>query len=609
MSTLSPLKRHLLQGSEDTAITVNRRGVEVLASARVIPATGWVLLVELPTSEVYAPLNDMRLRVFIATLFLSLMAGALTWWVIGHQLEPLGEAARTLAKYPDLGALPEPLRVSRPDEIGQLIHRFNHLLKTLAEREQSLKQSEAFKDAILNSLAAEIAVLDETGVIRAVNEPWLRFSIENSSLPGGPAPNTGIGANYLQACRAADGGPGSEGATKAHDGIKAVLEGREPAFNLEYPCHSADTQRWYTMIVMPLGYGKNDGVVITHTDITPIKQAEESLRIAAVAFECQEGILVMDAQWRILQMNRGFSRITGYLPGDAIGRPPAFLRPPGQSSHFYGNVWSEVHRTGSWQGELVHRRKSGEEFPGWLTVTAVSNDEGVTTHYVSTLTDTTDRHNQEQLRLEAEKAQRDALVREVHHRIKNNLQGITGVLRLFAQSHPETAEPMSQAISQVRSLAVLHGLQGRTPTETVRLCELIKAIATDAQSVWQTPINVDVPVSGQPCVITDSEAVPIALILNELIVNAVKHGGKAHGYVTIGLARDTHRDTVEVAVRNCGKLPADISQSSANRNGLGMLLVQSLMPPKGAHLASEQSGDEVVTRLRLSAPVIHRSGK
>ncbi|WP_301103109.1 PAS domain S-box protein [Propionivibrio sp.] len=138
--------------------------------------------------------------------------------------------------------------------------------------EKALKESEAFKNVVLNSVAAEIAVIDRAGVIQAVNERWRNFSVENSVEPGHPVSHADIGTNYLAVCEA---DPSSPSARKARDGIQAVLDGRLPSFSLEYPCHSTRQQRWFSMIVTPLGQDLQHGVTITHTDITALKQAEQ----------------------------------------------------------------------------------------------------------------------------------------------------------------------------------------------------------------------------------------------------------------------------------------------------------------------------------------------
>ncbi|MDO9199563.1 EAL domain-containing protein [Rhodoferax sp.] len=142
--------------------------------------------------------------------------------------------------------------------------------------EQTLRESEAFALAILDSVTAEIAVLDRNGVILAVNESWRRFARENAPEPGQPVPHTEIGVNYLAACRSGPGVP-SDDALKAREGIQAVLDGSLSIFNLEYTCHSPREQRWFSMTATPLGPNRR-GVVLAHTNITERKVAEETQR-------------------------------------------------------------------------------------------------------------------------------------------------------------------------------------------------------------------------------------------------------------------------------------------------------------------------------------------
>jgi len=139
-----------------------------------------------------------------------------------------------------------------------------------------LRNSDAFGHAILDSVIAEIAVLDRAGVIEAVNQPWRRFAQENGIEPGRPAPHTEVGENYLALCRTS-AGPASDEAASAREGIQAVLDGRLDAFRLEYPCHSPKEQRWFSMSVTPLGM-TGGGAVVAHTDITERKAAEQRFR-------------------------------------------------------------------------------------------------------------------------------------------------------------------------------------------------------------------------------------------------------------------------------------------------------------------------------------------
>ncbi len=190
--------------------------------------------------------------------------------------------------------------------------------------EDALRGSEDFKRAILDSVTAQIAVLDPDGVIVAVNEPWRRFALENGAEPGKPATNTGVGVNYLTICQASTG-YASEGAMDAADGIRAVLEGRQPSFSLEYPCHSPDRQRWFTMSVTPLGQA-GQGAVVAHTDITERKLAETALReskelLQSVLENVPVRVFWKDRDSRYLGCNIQFAKDAGCSgPDELTGR-------------------------------------------------------------------------------------------------------------------------------------------------------------------------------------------------------------------------------------------------------------------------------------------------
>jgi diguanylate cyclase (GGDEF)-like protein/PAS domain S-box-containing protein len=137
--------------------------------------------------------------------------------------------------------------------------------------------------------------------------------------------------------------------------------------------------------------GKPLRCVGTTQDITEIKLAEDEIRIAATAFESQEGMVVTDAGKRILRINQAFTHITGYSPDDVAGQTPSLLKSGRHDDMFYDAMWERINNNGSWQGEIWNRRKNGEVYPEWLTITAVKNGAGAVTHYVGTLTDITQR--------------------------------------------------------------------------------------------------------------------------------------------------------------------------------------------------------------------------
>ena len=137
--------------------------------------------------------------------------------------------------------------------------------------------------------------------------------------------------------------------------------------------------------------GEFAGFRTSGRDITERKQAEDELRITAVAFDSIEGIMVSDPRSRILRVNYAFTQISGYPAEELIGKSSRRLRSDRHGSTFYRAIWESVRRTGGWQGELWSLRKSGRAYPAWMTISAVKDKDGLVTHYVSTHQDITER--------------------------------------------------------------------------------------------------------------------------------------------------------------------------------------------------------------------------
>lgn len=113
------------------------------------------------------------------------------------------------------------------------------------------------------------------------------------------------------------------------------------------------------------------------------------LRIAAIAFESQVGMLVTDAKGIIIRVNRAFTALTGFSAEEAVGQSPTLLRSGRHGPEFYVRMWEVLAAIHYWQGEVWNRRKNGSIYAEWLTISAVVEPNGVTTHYVGTFSDIT----------------------------------------------------------------------------------------------------------------------------------------------------------------------------------------------------------------------------
>nr|WP_221292509.1 EAL domain-containing protein [Herbaspirillum sp. SJZ102] len=164
--------------------------------------------------------------------------------------------------------------------------------------------------------------------------------------------------------------------------------------DVEFRCVRKDgSVFWLSLSSAPITdpHGTFTGFRTSSRDITDRKQIEAELRISAVAFDSREGMLITDANSKILRVNKAFTEITGYSAEEIVGKHPNLLRSDRHGPAFFQEMRESIRRFGKWQGEIWDRRKNGEVYPEWLTISAVKNKDGHVTHYVSTHHDISDR--------------------------------------------------------------------------------------------------------------------------------------------------------------------------------------------------------------------------
>ncbi len=145
---------------------------------------------------------------------------------------------------------------------------------------------------------------------------------------------------------------------------------------------------------MPVG-GKR-AIVFVARDITERVTAEQARRVAAVAFESSQALVISDASNVILQVNQAFLDMLGYSREELVGHKTNVLRSGRHDQAFYEAMWESIRTTGKWEGELWDQRKQGGLLPLWTTITAVRNDLGSVTHYVASMSDISERKLKEE---------------------------------------------------------------------------------------------------------------------------------------------------------------------------------------------------------------------
>ncbi|MGD8497931.1 MAG: diguanylate cyclase, partial [Chromatiales bacterium] len=281
--------------------------------------------------------------------------------------------------------------------------------------------NEEFSRGVLNSMTAHIAVLDHRGRIIAVNDAWTRFALDNGEPSADPI---GIGANYLGVCRRAEA-RGDTSAAQARLGIEAVLRGAREQFVLEYPCHSPDQQRWFLLKATPIRHFA--GAVVAHEDITSRRiaeerlqqsnallelrvgertaelerlntalqaeladrqEAEKQLRQAATVFDnTNEAIMVTNARHEVVSVNPAFTQITGYASAEVVGKHADFQLSGRHTATFFHHMSQGLAHRGQWQGEIWNRRRNGEVYPAWESISTVKDSSGEIINYVTVFSD------------------------------------------------------------------------------------------------------------------------------------------------------------------------------------------------------------------------------
>ncbi|MDP3878405.1 MAG: PAS domain S-box protein [Methylobacter sp.] len=238
--------------------------------------------------------------------------------------------------------------------------------------EDELRDSNAFNVSILDSLTAQIAVLDAQGVIVAVNKAWRQFAQDNA-MPEFSRDMQGV--NYLEAC---DGSYGDE-SNSARSGILAVLTGEQDSFLLEYPCHSPDEQRWFQMNVSPL-QGSRQGVVVSHENITERLQHEHKLGLFHSLFEmASDCMFLISAKQdsRFVFVNDSTCRHFGVTREQLLQWRIPDWDPNFKTEADLEAVWQQIKAEKGFVLETVHCLASGREVPVELSVSylAYNDDE------------------------------------------------------------------------------------------------------------------------------------------------------------------------------------------------------------------------------------------
>lgn len=248
----------------------------------------------------------------------------------------------------------------------------------ISRANQDLRSEKARLRTILDSSPEGIALKDREGVYLDCNASvQTGFGLDRDQIVGKTDTQIFADAGLAEAARAND---------------RHVMDtGLPMQYEQSVTTASGDTREWEIVKVPIQDHdGHNAGVLVISRDISDRRHSERELRIASVAFQSHNALMIVSPDGVIERINDAFTRITGYTPAEALGRTPQILKSGMYPAMFYRAMWDTLRREGHWLGEVINRHKEGRLYTVRLSITAVKNAQGREIHYIGDLQDITD---------------------------------------------------------------------------------------------------------------------------------------------------------------------------------------------------------------------------
>ena len=380
--------------------------------------------------------------------------------------------------------------------------------------------------------------------------------------------------------------------------MKDLMSGKTERYNAETYYLAADGSPVPIQVtVAPMMYRGKPAAQVIAVDITERKRAENELKKLYEGIEKSPALVVItDRDGKIEYVNPQFLETTGYDRKEVIGQNPRFLKSGKTPEELYKQLWNTITGGDTWQGEFINRKKDGENYIFSASISPIIDKNGVITNFIGVGEDVTPRRENEN-RLRKALNEKTLLLSEIHHRVKNNLAIISGIMELQAmESESEDFYcEMKRSQSRINSIAFIHEILYREKDfSNIDFGKNIECLVHNIVNTFDAEVGLSF--DTKPVSLNINHAIPCSLLVNEIVTNALKHAFEKTEDARIEIALHEKKGRVYLSIADNG-IGLQEDYAPENSGSLGMQLIQNLKSQLEADLEVHTSGG---TAYRLS---------
>ncbi|MCC7158755.1 MAG: PAS domain S-box protein [Ignavibacteria bacterium] len=333
------------------------------------------------------------------------------------------------------------------------------------------------------------------------------------------------------------------------------------------------------------------------------KSAYDQIRKFSMGIEqSPNSIIITNSKGNIEYINPYFTELTGYTLNDVAGKNPRILQSGKTPADTYKEMWETISSGKVWHGEFLNMKRSGELYWESASIGPIVDENGYTTHYIAIKQDITEKKKQEQLIRESLE-EKEIMLKEIHHRVKNNLQVISSLLNMQVEHYknPEAIDAINSSRNRVKAMALVHeNLYRSSNISKTEMSEYINMLSRNIYSAYGVSFErVGFKQNALGINFGIDTVIPLGLIINEVISNSLKHAflDEKKGRIILDITQNPDESYRLRICDNGVGLPEDFDPEQTR--SLGVSLITGLASQlDGTAVMNNTGGTEVIVNFK-----------